>query len=333
MPTWGEILLELQASAAQNNGQPDFDGVRRRYLKLLHDLTGRDTILYSTDYLGKGGQSTSIVLEDMEGMMEVNKGLRGPQLDVILHSPGGDPEATASIVRYLRKKFTHIRVFVPVAAMSAATMWALACDEIVMGKHSQLGPIDPQIVSSQGMIPARAIIDQFERAKEECKRDPSNLAAWMPILQQYGPGLLDQCERAGAMAKRLVRDWLRTYMFAGEDDAEQRASDVAEHFADYGRHQSHNLGIDRDEVRAQGINVADLEQDQDLQDAVLSVHHATIHTFGGPAAKIVENHFGKAWVKLAGQINFQVPAQPPIVIPAGAAPLGPPPPGVAPHYL
>ena len=70
-------------------------------------------------------------------MMEVCRDLNGPGLDLILHSPGGSAEATASIVRYLRRNFDHIRVFVPVAAMSPATMWALAGDVIVMGKHSQ----------------------------------------------------------------------------------------------------------------------------------------------------------------------------------------------------
>jgi len=49
-------------------------------------------------------------------MVEVCKDLNGPNLDIILHSPGGSPEATASLVRYLRTKFSHIRVFVPLAA-------------------------------------------------------------------------------------------------------------------------------------------------------------------------------------------------------------------------
>ena len=121
-------------------GQADFDGIRRKYLSQLHQLTGRDTIVYSTDFLAGGGPLSTIILEDMQGMMEVCRDLNGPGLDLILHSPGGSAEATASIVRYLRRNFDHIRVFVPVAAMSAATVWALASDVVVMGKHSQLGP-------------------------------------------------------------------------------------------------------------------------------------------------------------------------------------------------
>ncbi len=63
---------------------------------------------------------------------------------MILHTPGGDIAATESIVDYLYCMFDKdIRVIVPQISMSAGTMIALASKEIVMGKHSNLGPIDP----------------------------------------------------------------------------------------------------------------------------------------------------------------------------------------------
>lgn len=322
MPTWGEILIELQQSAAQNNGQSDFDGIRRKYLRQLHELTGRDTILYSTNWMSGGAPGTSIVLEDMQGMMEVNKGLKGPNLDVILHSPGGSAEDTAAIVRYLRSKYSHIRAFIPIAAMSAATMWALGCDEIVMGKHSQLGPIDPQLVSPQGQFPARAIVEQFERAKRECAADPSQLSAWLPILQQYGPSLIEQCEKADALAQRLVKEWLAACMFKKLTNGDERAAEVAAWFADYGIHQSHSLGISRDQAKAQGLAIVDLEADQALQDAVLSAHHASVHTFATGAVKIVENHLGKAFVRVQQIAQFPVQVmQQQQMVPQPAGPL------------
>ena len=311
MPTWGEILAQLgQPENKLPNGIPNFDKVRREYLAQLYALTRRPTILYYTDWFGKPGLAASITLEDMQAMMEVCKDVPGPSLDIILHSPGGSPEAAASIVRYLRKKFSDIRIFVPLAAMSAATMWALAGDRIVMGSHSQLGPIDPQLVSGAWQAPARAILRQFEQAKEEC-RDPALLGAWMPILQQYGPALIQQCEAAEILAKRLVQEWLAQYMFRYFDDRAARAEQTANYFADYETHQSHSLGIDREQAREHGVIVDDLEADQALQDAVLSVHHATMHTFQTPAVKIVENHMGRAFVKLAQQMVVQMPmAQP-----------------------
>ena len=263
---------------------------RRAYLAQLYNFTGRNVIVYSADFLSGGVPQTGIVLEDMQAMMEVCRGLDGPQLDLILHSPGGSAEATASIVRYLRRQFDDIRVFVPVAAMSAATMWALSGNRIVMGKHSQLGPIDPQLITPNGQFPARGIIEQFDRAKEECSKDPTVLGAWLPMLQQYGPSLLIQCEKAEELARELVGEWLEAYMFADKDDAAAKAQSVAAYFAHYGKHRSHNLGIDRGQARTEGVLIEDLEEDPNLQDAALSVHHSTFHTFSGPCIKLVENH-------------------------------------------
>lgn len=120
----------------------------------------------------------SIVDEDLQGLMEVIHGLRGPNLDIILHSPGGSPEAAEAFVRYLRSKFSHIRVIVPQLAMSAATMIACAADVIVLGKHSFLGPIDPQIILNTPLgvrsVPAQAITKQFERPSPNVKTPTSS---------------------------------------------------------------------------------------------------------------------------------------------------------------
>lgn len=313
MPSWGEILAELGQTPKLPNGQPNWDLVRRKYLTALHARTGRNTILYYTDYLQTASPVTSITLQDMQGMMEVCRDLSGPPLDILVHSPGGSAEAAASIVRYLRRKFTDVRVFVPLAAMSAATMWALSANRIVMGKHSQLGPIDPQMVTAQGIVPARAIIEQFETAKAECAANPAVLGAWIPILQQYGPALLKQCEMAERLSRDLVREWLRTYMFRRRPNREKLADAVTSYFADAAVHKSHGLGIDRDQARGQRVVVDDLEQDQDLQDAVLSVHHATMLTLDGPAVKIIENHLGRAFVQSQQMVQIPLPGptQPP----------------------
>ncbi len=86
-----------------------------------------------------------------------------------------------------------------------------------------------------------------------------------------------------------------------------KAAAIAQWFADYPTHQSHSMGITREQAREQGLNVVDLEADQDLQDAVLSVHHFTILTFQGPAVKIIENHIGAAFVQMSQ--SFQIPLQ------------------------
>jgi ClpP class serine protease len=221
MPTWGEILRELQQTSLGNR-PIDFDGVRRKYLLQLQQHTHRNTILYATKWLqpdvGISPEIVSVTDEDMEGLMESVHGMTGTSLDLIIHSPGGSAEAAEALVTYLRSKFTDIRAIVPHAAMSAATMMCCGADRILMGKHSFLGPIDPQFILQTPLgvrpVPAQAILDQFGKAKEECK-DTANLAAWLPMLGQFGPGLLVQCENALALAKEVVKTWLREPYVSG----------------------------------------------------------------------------------------------------------------------
>ena len=250
--------------------------------------------------------------------MEAVSNIEERELDLILHSPGGSAEAAESIVEYLRQRFDHIRVIIPVSAMSAATMIALSANEIVMGQHSQLGPIDPQFIIStpEGprSAPAQAILKQFELAKQEC-RQPQNLAAWMPILRTYAPGLLTQCEDSRKLASDMVAGWLSRYMHPKDED---KAAKIANWFADYESFHSHGRRVGRDKARSVEVKITDLEYDPKLQDAVLSVHHATMHTFSStPAAKIIENHHGRAWV------HHNTTGMPmPVTIPVPAIPVG-----------
>ncbi len=317
MPTWGEILTELKHTDEQGV-KPPFDAVRRKYMAVTSKKTGRNTILYATKWTQAGDidpESISITDEDVQGLMEVIHGLKGPNLDLIVHSPGGSPEATEAIVSYLRTKFSDIRVIIPQSAMSAATMLACASNRIVMGKHSFISPIDPQLIlhTQVGVqaVPAQAILDQFELAKSECE-DPKKLGSWIPILSQYGPALLIQCKNASELSKQLVSEWLESYMFADREDAEDISKEIAAKLADHQEFKSHGRHINRDKAKEMGLVIEDLEDDQEFQDLVLAVFHATTHTFNGTnAVKIIENHMGTAFVKQQQKIVIHQSPPPP----------------------
>ena len=301
MPIWSEILAELHASA--QGGPPDFDGVRRKYLQKLNQHTSRNVILYASGWLQKQAPPdlVSIVDEDIHALMEVTSGLKGRDVDLILHSPGGSPEAAEAVVSYLRSRFSHIRAIIPQLAMSAATMIACAADEIVMGKHSFLGPTDPQLLLSTPLgirpVPAQAVLDQFDRAQRECA-DPAKLSAWLPMLNQFGPDLLVRCETALEMSRELVYRWLESYMFKHRGDGSQQARSVSDWFSDHKNFKSHSRHLSRSDLVKHQLEIKFLEADADLQDLSLSVFHATAHTFvGTPAVKIVENHTGRAFIK------------------------------------
>lgn len=333
MPSWGGILKEINELRKSDPRVNDL--VRRKYIASLHAHTKRAVILYATRWTEPDGVPPAMLSvndSDMQGFMECVHGVKEKSLDLILHSPGGNPASAEACIEYLRTKFEHIRVIVPHAAMSAATMMACAADEIVLGKHSSLGPIDPQLILQttlgQRSVPAQGILDQFEEAKRECS-DPKNLAVWLPMLQQYGPDLLVTCANVLAMSKQIVTKWLATYMFRGMADAQERAQQIASWLADHRSFKMHGRFISRADLRAQGLKIVDLEDDKDLQEYVLSVFHATTHSFQMTgAAKIIENHCGNAVIQKIQQmiVGQPAPAAPPPALPSAtpAKPVSPP---------
>jgi hypothetical protein len=325
MPSWAEILAEINETAVERGLLgPDFDGVRQKYLAELHALTGRAVISYASGWLnGKGGfQETAVTGEDVHGFMQVCHGVEERELDLIIHSPGGDPQAAEQIVEYLRTQFDSIRCFVPLQAKSAATMIALGCDEIFMGHHSELGPIDPQIQmsSADGVRsgPAHGILRDFQRAQRETAQNVNLLPAWTPILRSYVGGMIEYCTQAVNLSMDLVEGWLNRYMlthpdYAFADDAARaaRAREIAEYFGSnesYDRFRAHGRPIRMPELRdTLNLRVTPLGDDDVLQDAVLSIFHATAITFNGPATKIIENHLGSKWAKVQQAIMLQIP--------------------------
>lgn len=71
------------------------------------------------------------------------------EVDVMIHSFGGDALTAWKLMSILREQFDKVSVLVPYMAFSAATLFALGADEIVMHPHASLGPIDPQITIFQ----------------------------------------------------------------------------------------------------------------------------------------------------------------------------------------
>lgn len=323
MPSWGAILKEIN-DKKQQQGPKALDLIRRKYIASQYAHSKRAVFLYATSWTspreGIPPSMVSVNDADIQGFMECAHEVKEKKLDLILHSPGGSPAAAEACIHYLRSRFDHIRAFVPQAAMSAATMMACGADEIVMGEHSSLGPIDPQLIVNTSLgaraVPAQAVLDQFEQARQECL-DPKRLPVWLPMLQQYGPDLLVQSKNVLELSQQIVRAWLSSYMFKDEADAGEKAAAIAEWLGNHGNFKIHGRYLHRDRLKERGLKITDLEADQAQEDYILSIYHATTHTFmQSPAVKIIENHLGKAYV------NVQTAVPPPAVKPP-AMPMAP----------
>lgn len=304
MPNWGAVLKEVRQNEEQGRVAAANAAmlVRHKYLLELHRKTGRNIIAYYSGFLSKpniGGVEISD--EDKNGfMMAVHQLDKSKGLDLLLHTPGGDIASTQSLVDYLHKAFQKdIRAFVPQIAMSAGTMLACACKEIWMGKHSNLGPIDPHVNG----VPAYQVLSEFKTACAQVKADPSKLEIWGKIISQYRPTFLTRCQNAIKWSNSFVEQQLIEVMFKGRSDAKKKAKAIVKSLTHYPINRTHARHIHFEECKKMGLEVKSLEDDcgqpkDDLQNLVLTVHHCYMHLLMNTRAyKIIENHNGVALVK------------------------------------
>ena len=155
------------------------------------------------------------------------------------------------------------------------------------------------------MTPAQSIIDEFEDAQKIATDNPNSLGVWMPILSQYSPGLVRQCQDAKTLAEMLVSEWLTKWMLRGKKEPSVKAKKIAGKFADHGYFQSHSRHVNSKHAKDVGLKIYGLESDQKFQDLVLSIFHSTTIAFDAtPTMKIIENHNGKAFIKMNGPTTF-----------------------------
>lgn len=284
MPNFHDLHNEIQQVGSQ------FDILRKKYIKKLCDLRQRNIICYYSGWLEKP-TSKNIDVNDVDknGLMTVMDGMDFNQgLDLILHTPGGDVAATESIVDYFHTKFgNNIVCFVPQMAMSAGTMIACSCKEIYMGAHSSLGPIDPQI----GGVAAHGIIEEFKTAQEDVKKNPSSIPLWQPIISKYPPTILGECQKAIKWSTDIVKEWLKKNMLADNQNNDAVIDEIIKELGDHSINLAHNRHLSARKCKEIGLIIKNLEDNDELQEAVLSIHHIFMHTLQFTnAVKIIQNH-------------------------------------------
>ena len=275
-------------------GQFVLDVLRKQFIVKVSEITGRNVIAYYSTFLTRSCDGMEINDMDLNGFMNVVcKMNRKKGLDLVLHTPGGGIAATEKIVDYLRELFENdIRCIIPQMAMSAGTMIACSSNEIVMGRQSCLGPIDPQYLG----VPCHGVVEEFEQAAKEIKEDSSRLGVWRPVIEKYSPTFIGECQKAIELSEELVGEWLKTGMFLHDDDADKKAAKVLEKLGSHKNTKTHNRHISATEAKRIGLKVTSLEKNQNLQDAVLGLHHCYMMTFSrAKVIKIFESSHGRSF--------------------------------------
>ena len=296
MPTWNEIDQEITAEIATGLSSAQVcDNKRKTYLASLSDYVGRPVIAYYSGFLQKPPHPELAISDfDMNGFMAVIHGLkRDTGLDLILHTPGGGIEATRALVEYLYQMVgKDIRVIVPQLAMSAGTMIACSSREIILGKHSSLGPTDPQVNG----VAALGVIEEIKDALEEIRTDPLKQLIWQEVFRKYPPVFISNCKRSIEGTKQMVAGWLRDNMLSKSENPTAAADSVVNYLMNFRDTTDHGHHFLREACLSFGLNVTSLEKDQELQEKVLTVHHSYVASFARvKTIKFIENSNGASW--------------------------------------
>lgn len=311
MAKWNDIIEERNKKHEEVS-KIDIQ-IKKKYLDEMASKTGRDIIVYYSSWQTKSGSSNmlSITDDDRLSFQSVidNMKDKNDKLDLFIHTPGGDLQATKMIINALRCKYNHIRAFIPNTAMSAGTMMALSCDEIWMSNSSNLGPIDPQILLPGGsiMIPANEIDRVIATAQKDIV-NKQNMDYWAYELSKYPAVLKQMSDNAIKQANKLTEFWLENYMFKNDPQASYKAKKITKYFSDYNEHLTHGNHITYNEIvkYVPDLNVHLLDKDKELNDLVYGVFYAYDITNMGfePLMKICENQH------LVGRMRMNFALQP-----------------------
>ncbi|HLX84408.1 MAG TPA: hypothetical protein VKR59_10960 [Terriglobales bacterium] len=203
------------------------------------------------------------------------------QINVLLHSPGGDGTIVEKIVEMCRAHLSglgqsrKLRVIVPNIAKSAATVFALGADEILMGYLSELGPIDPQVaIAVSGMtqwVSAFAFVEARDKLMAEITEATKKKEPTVGLLQQLA-GLnipfTDEMENQIGFAKKTAITLLDKYMlkpkYPSATKRSKTAKTIAEKLLSKQLFPVHGHYIDGTTAKGLGLEVEVLGKDDPL---------------------------------------------------------------------
>ena len=228
---------------------------RQQVIKAIEHDTGRILICFV------GGNQAEIHRDDTAGFVDLLHNVHaGDQVDLMLHSVGGDIDAAEKLIRLVRSKIGEsatIRVIIPEYAKSAATLMALGADALVMSDSSELGAIDPQVHlhDGRGNEICHSVLVYLEAYNEHARAlraNPNDPVAQL-MFDKFDPTIVKKFEGIRDRARNLAENLLKR--------RGRNFSKITSDLMDINRWQSHNQMIGAEEAEDIGLQVEVLSAD------------------------------------------------------------------------
>ena len=210
-------------------------------------------------------------------------------LDIVLHSTGGDLNEAYDLIKLCRR-YTEdeVTVFVPMRAMSAATLIALGADKVILSEIGKLGPLDPQIPhpdpDKNNLMPVRSVTDIPEVLENgiasgdaDVQLDIKGEAIIKPIAEQVDPYFLTEHDKTADLAREYGQKLL-----SQRDVSENYAERCLDYLIEY---PTHSYSVDLHEIKSnqdlsQVINansIKSLDEGQELEEYLVKMIDFFLH--------------------------------------------------------
>jgi hypothetical protein len=253
----GESLPASLGAPAPNAGPtktPMYEAVhaaryhRQALIKEIQKEYGRRLICYVS------GKLASIDRDDTAGFMEILHNIQpGENVDLLLHTGGGDVDAAEKLMTMVQATVAggQFRAIIPDFAKSAGTLIVLGADALLMSDSSELGTIDPQILTGDGrgnMVyhSVLSYLAAFKTHADKLRDDPDDPVARL-MLGKLDPTTLRHYE--------AIRDRARSFAEGQLKRKGRNFSAIASALMDIGRWQSHGQMITWGDAKELGLPV------------------------------------------------------------------------------
>jgi ATP-dependent protease ClpP protease subunit len=231
---------------------------RQTLIKELEAQVGRIVLCFV------GGERAEIERNDTTAFVDLLHNVHaGDNIDLMLHSIGGDIDAAEKLISLARAKVSatgSIRVIVPEYAKSAATLMALGGDVLVMSDSSELGAIDPQFHLNDGRgneicHSVLVYLNAYEEHAKALRENPNDPVAQL-MFDKFDPTLVKKFEGIRGRTRNLAENLLKR--------RGKNFSAITKALMDIERWQSHNQMISAHDAEDLGLEVEIMSADDPL---------------------------------------------------------------------
>ena len=243
---------------------------RRQLVTDVQDLTGRTLICY-IDTSEEG-----ISRDDILGFADLlHNVVSDQQLDLLLHTGGGDIDATEKIIKMVRAVAgnAEFRIVVPDMAKSAGTLMTFGADQVLMSDTSELGPIDPQIphVGASGELRRLSVltyIKAYEEWKDILDANGNDVTACI-MMSKLDPATLRHYRFVAERARNLAENLLKQGMFRLVPG---NYTQIPADFMNLDQFSTHGQVIDAQDALRTGLNIEVFDRRSELWDAIWTLY-------------------------------------------------------------